>query len=370
MPATKLLFYTHGLVDGGAERLWSCLATALSRRGYDVSFAVDYDAKENAANLDAAIPLTILGREHGRAVRNLSKLLKSEQPDLVLSAVGGSNIKMMTAMALSGVKAQSILTYHGSVEPGSGWLAYVSFKSLPLLSRSASRVVAVSEGLGQHLIDVWRAKASQVNVILNPVYFPDAPLTTTAADLAKRDNIVLAVGRMSPEKDFITLIRAFAKVKTPDAKLIILGKGPDRDKLETEILQLGLQDRVAMPGYSVEPWQHYQNAKCLVSPSQSELFGNAIVEAMAFGLPVVATACVGPKEIIRTPAQGTIIRIGDSDAMARAIDQTLANPGDPAPRRARAHDFSFAARVPIYEKLIEDILAERTRVATKPMFAA
>jgi glycosyltransferase involved in cell wall biosynthesis len=369
MALPKLLFYTHALVDGGAERLWSCLATALKHRGYDVSFTVDYDAKENAANLDASIPLTILGRNHGRSVRNLSQLLRATEPDVVLSAVGGSNFKMMTALALSRVRARSIMTYHGSVEPHSGWMAYFSFKSLPIISRHASRIVAVSEGLGEHLVDQWRAKPSKVDVILNPVYFPDNAPVPSASELAARDNVVLAVGRMSPEKDFTTLIRAFAQVRTANARLIILGKGPEREKLETEVLQLGLQDRVAMPGYSVEPWSHYMAAKCLVSPSQSELFGNAIVEAMAFGLPVVATSCVGPREIIRAQTHGTLVPIGDSTAMARAIEVALENPGDPAPRRVRADEFSFAARVPIYETLIEDVLFGRTQMTAQPSLA-
>ncbi len=369
MPLPKLLFYTHALVDGGAERLWSCLATAFKHRGYEVLFAVDYDAKENAANLDSSIPLTVLGRNHAKSVAQLIKLLSSTRPDVVLSAVGGSNIKMMTALAASRSSAGSILTYHGSVEPGSGWMAYFSFKSLPVLSRRASRIVAVSEGLGQTLIQNWRAKASQVDVILNPVYFPDTAPVPSRSELAARDDVVLAVGRMSPEKDFTTLIRAFAKVRRQTAKLVILGKGPEREKLENEVLRLGLQDRVAMPGYSVEPWSYYAAAKCLVSPSQSELFGNAIVEAMAFGLPVVATACVGPKEIICSSAHGTIIPIGDSDAMARAIEATLDDPGDPVPRRARADEFSFAARVPIYETLILDILAEKAPILARTKLA-
>ena len=357
MALPKLLFYTHGLIDGGAERLWSCLATALKQRGYDVTFAVDFTASDNAANLDPSIPLTVLGRNHGLATLRLAKLLRAERPDVALSAVGGSNLKLMTALALARVATRSIITFHGSVEPSSGLLAYLSYRGLPLLSRRAGRTVAVSEGLGRELIGKWHADPARTSVILNPVYFPQSAPVPTRAALNARPDVILAAGRLSPEKDFTTLIRAFALVQRPGAKLIILGKGPDRARLSAEIGRLGLEDRVSMPGYSAEPWLHYQNAKCLVSSSTSELFGNTLVEAMAYGLPVVATACAGPSEIIRDPAHGQLVAIGDTAALASAMGRALDNPGDPEIRRQRADQFSFDARVPAYEALITDVLA-------------
>ncbi len=358
MPLPKLLFYTHGLVDGGAERLWSCLASAFKERGYDVSFAVDFEAQDNAHNLDPAIPVTVLGRNHALATQRLAKLLRSERPDVALSAVGGSNLKLMTALALARVATRPIITFHGSVEPSSGLLAYLSYLSLPLLSRRAGRTVAVSEGLGAELVSKWHADPARTSVILNPVYFPSTAPVPTPAVLAERPDVILAAGRLSPEKDFATLIRAFALLKRPGAKLVLLGKGPERARLEAEITRLGLQDTVSMPGYCAEPWLHYQRAKCLVSSSKSELFGNTLIEAMAYGLPVVATACAGPIEIIRSPSHGQLVPIGDAAALAAAIGSALDNPGDPAARRARADKFSLAARVPAYEALITDVLAD------------
>lgn len=358
MVLPKLLFYTHGLVDGGAERLWSCLASALKSRGYDVAFAVDFIADDNAANLDPSIPLTVLGRNHAVAVARLAKLLRTYQPAVALSAVGGSNLKLMAAITLARSDARSILTFHGSVEPSSGLLAYLSYRGLPYLSRRANRTIAVSEGLGRELVSKWRADRARTSVILNPVYFPKSARCPSRAGLAARPDIVLAAGRLSAEKDFITLIRAFALLNRAKAQLIILGKGQERSRLEAEVKRLGLQKQVFLPGYSAEPWSHYERAKCLVSSSASELFGNTIVEAMAYGLPVVATACVGPKEIITDLRQGRIVPIGDVPALAAAIGAVLDDPGDPQARRQRAEQFSFDARVPVYEALIADLLSD------------
>ena len=112
---------------------------------------------------------------------------------------------------------------------------------------------------------------------------------------------------------------------------------------------------MSLPGYSKEPWAAYANAKCLVSSSISEKFGNTIVEAMAHGLPIVATACCGPLEILKAGEYGEIVPVGDEAALAGAMARALRTPVDPARQRARADDFSFARRVPVYEALIEDV---------------
>lgn len=362
----KILFYTHGLVDGGAERLWACLATAFKERGYDVIFAQDFEADENRANLHPEIPLHTLGRNHFTATRNLAKLLRRHQPDVALSAVGASNLKLLLAAKLTRSTTQPIITFHGEMEWKTGWLSYLSYLGLPLLSRMAARTIAVSEGLVETLISKWKAYPDRMVCLLNPVFFPkDAPVPS-AGELAARDNIVLSVGRLVPEKDFITLLRAFAHMRHPDARLVILGKGPEQQRIEAEIRRLRLRDRVSMPGYAKEPWTIYASAKCFVSSSTSEPFGNVVVEAMAYGLPIVATACAGPHEILKHGQHGRIVGIGNHVQLARAIRSTLDAPGDPAERRARAEDFSFETRVPEYEAVIRDVLEDAAASAAQP----
>ena len=355
----KLMFYTHGLVDGGGERLWACLATAFHKRGYPVIFAQDFEASDNRHNLDPAIPLYTLGRNHLKATQRLAEVLAAERPAVALAGVGGSNTKLMAAIHFSKAPTQAILTYHGFTEWRTGMLSFATYAALPRLSRHAARTVAVSAGLREQLVYRWGAQPAKTVCIHNPVFYPDAAKVPTTEELAARDDIVLAVGRFVAEKDFVTLVRAFARLEHRNAKLVILGKGPQQAMLEAEIAKLGLQDRVSLPGYSREPWTHYANAKVFVSSSSSEPFGNVVVEAMAYGLPVVATACDGPQEILTPGIHGRIVSIGDHVQLAHAIDDTLDAPGDPAMRRARAGDFSFAVRVPAYEQLISEVLAEQ-----------
>lgn len=352
----KILFYTHGLVDGGGERLWSCLATAFKSRGQNVIFAQDFEADDNRANLDASIPLVTLGRNHFTSIRQLADLLRREQPDIALSAIGGSNLKLMIAKWLSGSKVRTIITYHGFREWRSGILSFLTYLMLPVLSASADCTVAVSDGLRERLIKKWGAKPEKTVTILNPVFFPQNAPVPSEAELRARSEVILAVGRLVHEKDFITLLRAFARLERPYARLVILGKGPEEQKIRKEIARLGIAGRVIMPGYSKEPWLYYTQAKCFALSSCSEPFGNVIVEAMAYGLPVVATACSGPQEILKHGEYGRIVAIGSDLQLAHALTSTLDNPGDPVERRMRADEFSFEVRVPAYERLIAEIL--------------
>lgn len=358
MPLPKILFYTHGLVDGGAERLWACLATAFKQRGYDVVFVVDFAATENRSNLDPAIPLHTLGKGHFQATRRLARILSDERPEVTLSAVGGSNTKILAAIALSGVETRPIISYHGYEEWKSGLLSLATYLALPMLSAASARTVAVSDGLRDALLTTWRASNQKTVAIHNPVFFPETTRVPTASELRGREEIILAVGRFVSQKDYPTMIRAFARLKRPNARLVILGKGPGQPNVARQVASLGLADRVSMPGYLSDPWSAYETAKCFVLSSRSEPFGNVVVEALAHGLPVVATACSGPLEILQHGRHGKIVPVGDDLQLADAMNATLNDTGDPEKRRMRADEFSFRVRVPTYEALVEAVLAE------------
>ncbi|QLP97516.1 MAG: glycosyltransferase [Rhodoblastus sp.] len=142
------------------------------------------------------------------------------------------------------------------------------------------------------------------------------------------------------------------------ARLTLLGEGADRERIEAEVARLHLGDRVVLTGYQSEPWRFYETARCFVSSADSEAFGLVVAEALAFGLPVVSTRTEGPSEILENGRHGVMVPIGDEDALALAIDRVLADPGDPAPRQARAADFSVAAAVAAYAALFDEIERE------------
>jgi len=358
MPKRRLLFYTHALAGGGGERVWALVASGLSRRGHDVGFAVDYSANDNEHLIAPELRRFVLGRNHISATRALAGLLARERPDMAFSAIGASNAKLLAAKALSGWRGAAILSVHGRFDAEPRFLGRLSYAATALTSRLGARTIAVSDDLRRYLVERLYADRGRVVTIHNGIVLPPAPSLPDAAMLLARDNVVLGVGRLVAGKDFASLIDAFARSKRAQ-RLILLGEGPERSRLEEQIARKGLSSRVELRGYLVEPWPVFSQAKMLALSSRSEAFGNVLVEALAHGLPVAATRCGGAQEILDDGQFGRLVAIGDCAAMARAIDETLADPGDPARHRARAETFSLDRALDRFEALIESVLSER-----------
>ena len=350
-----LLFYTHALAGGGAERVWARLASGFAARGYRVTFAVDFEAQEALPLLSKDVTLEVLPRGHRAATLALSRLIAARKPAASLSAISVSNLKHGLAAALARRRDRAILSYHGFFDSEPQRLSRIGYRLTPLLSRSTAATVAVSRALRDDLVMRFRAPAAKTITIFNPAApepFP-APLDATA--LASRAPLVVALGRLVPDKDFITLLRAFARLDNPDARLVILGEGPERARLEGEIEALGLAGRVAMPGFAANPGDTLANARVFALTSRREAFSLVCVEALAHGLPVVATDCGGPPEILDAPALGAIAPVGDVEAIAGALRAYLIEPGDSAPRLQRALDFTLHAALDAYDRLIQSI---------------
>ena len=353
----KILFYTHALTGGGAERVWALLASGFAARGHDVTFAVDFESDENADYLDSSVRLVVLGGNHLQSALRLTRLIRAQKPDFTLSAIGVSNIKHAVASLLCGTRKRAIQSYHGYYESEPQLLSRLGYLLTPLLTRFFARSIAVSEGLHDYLLTRWRASARRTLRIYNPVRAGKPGLAPTAAELAARAPLVLAVGRLVAYKNFLGLVRAFAQVARPDARLLILGEGPEHAAIDAEIARLGLGARVRLGGYLSQPWPHYAKARCLALSSDSESFGLVIVEALAHGLPVVSTDSHGPREILDNGRHGALVAHRDEAALARALEAALDHPGDPEPRIARADVFSVDVGLDAYQVVFDALLA-------------
>ena len=357
-PLRKLLLYTHGMTGGGAERVWALLASGLAGRGHEVIMAVDFEAGENRGLVAPGVRLVTLGGNHLFSQWRLIKLIRDENPEVTLSALGVSNLKhFIAALALRRWK-RAVITLHGYLHSEPRLLSRLGNLMTPFSSRVLAASVAVSRGLRNAVVRKWRASPKRTEFIYNPVVVEHGNAGLTIADLKARPPLFLSVGRFVDYKDFPVLISAFASLANRQARLVILGDGPERQKLQGMVERLGLSGRVSMPGYIKEPWSFYDKARCFVLPSRSESFGNVVIEAMAHGLPVVSTRCHGPVELLENGRFGELVPIGDSMALAAAMTRALADPGDPAPRIARAREFSTEIALDAYEGLIERVIAQ------------
>jgi len=353
----SLLFYTHALASGGAERVFARIASGFAARGDRVTFVVDFAAQDTLPFLSQAVTLRILPKGHAAATIALAKMIGADKPHASLSAISVSNLKHAAAAVLAGRRRRAILTYHGFFESEPERLSRIGYYLTPLLTRTAGATVAVSRSLHADLIKRFLAPPDRLRMIYNPGAPDPFPVAVDAAGLAARAPVVVALGRLVADKDFLTLLRAFAQLQCADARLAILGEGPDRDRLESEARALGINARLSMPGFRGDIGGALGGARCLAISSRRESFSLACVEALAYGLPVAATDCGGPAEILDAAEFGGIAPVGDPAALARAIDACLAAPGDPAPRQKRAAEFSLDRALDRYDALIESVIS-------------
>jgi len=191
--------------------------------------------------------------------------------------------------------------------------------------------VAVSNDVKSDLMMLSGLSENQISVIHNPVLNDDfsRKVNENVDHQWFRDNIpvILGVGRLTPQKDFGTLIRAFALVRSEvPARLVILGEGDERKNLEALVADLGLQDSVELLGYVPNPYPYMAAATVFVLSSIFEGFGNVIVEALAAGTPVVSTDCEGgPKDILDYGKYGRLVPVGNPSQLAEAIIGVIKN---------------------------------------------
>jgi glycosyltransferase involved in cell wall biosynthesis len=287
--------------------------------------------------------VTVLSlRENGRRaplfteVIRLARLIDELKPRTVLSMLTGPNIIAVLARSLARYKPRLVLSEH-TMLPDDLRRAGVTRRLLtnmlvPLTYPHADAIVTVSHALAQSLKKTYRLPAGLLHPILNPI-----PVTKVRGQarsaighpwLSQNIPILAAVGRLSVEKGFDVLLEALAKVRTSRrVRLWLIGDGPERRRLGAEAVRLGIAGDVQFLGFQRNPYAYIARAALLVHPARWEGFGNAIAEALALGIPVVATSCPGgPTEILRNGRDGVLVPPDDSSSLARAIERLVSSP--------------------------------------------
>jgi glycosyltransferase involved in cell wall biosynthesis len=203
---------------------------------------------------------------------------------------------------------------------------FIERRLLALVYPWAYRIITVSEDAKRDLVDFTRLPAESIQTIYNPVISQemlDRANSTPSHEYygAGQPPVILGVGRLTAQKDFGTLIRAFDAVrKETPASLLILGEGEDRAELESIVHSLRLGDMVSLPGYVINPFSYMKNASLFVLSSRWEGLPNALIQALACGCPAVSTNCpTGPMEILQGGKYGHLVPVGDVSALAQAI---------------------------------------------------
>jgi glycosyltransferase involved in cell wall biosynthesis len=350
----------HG---GGAERQLVNLAARFQDLGLRVDLVAAKAEGAYRSHVQAGVRLVDLkARRTLSAIQGLARYLRRENPEALLSVLGHANLAALWAKRLAGVSTRVVVCEPGMVSHAVRSAPNRREWLIPVFERLffpwADEIVAVSRSAADDLSRAVRLPRRRIRVIYNPVVSSElieqakAPLDH-AWFRPGSPPVVLGVGRLTPAKDFATLIRAFAIVhQERAARLLILGEGELRAGLEALVAELDLCEEVSLPGFANNPYAVMARAGVFVLSSAWEGFGTALVEAMACGLPVVSTDCGGPSEILEGGRMGRLVPVGDPEALAGAILATLTEPSDVGLLRARAQDFSLERIADQYLELL------------------
>ena len=333
---TRLALFVPSMRGGGAERVTLTLAQEIVKRGYAVDLLLAQAEGPHLAEVPKAVRLIDLNatRMMG-SLPTLIRYLRRERPQAMLSMMVHTNIVALWARWLARVSTRLVVSERVTVS----WrLQHATIKRNWLWPRLIKRfypwadsIVAPSKGVADELVQLTGIAREHVQVIYNPVVRPElqkriqAPLDHPWFE-AGQPPVVLAVGRLTPQKDFPTLIRAFAKVRqTRPARLLILGEGEERSALEALIQKVNLTDEVQLPGFAENPYAYMSRASLFVLSSRWEGLPGVLIEALYSGTRLIATDCPsGPQEILKGGEYGQLVPIGDVAVLAEAMEMALA----------------------------------------------
>jgi glycosyltransferase involved in cell wall biosynthesis len=308
----------------GGERWFLWAAEAAAKRGHDVVLVASGDSELAERASSAGVSVETAGRMPGRLLR---KLFGRQDTDAVLCNSGGEARSCVRARG--GSDRPKVILRRGLCKPlGSGPVKTSFYRRMDGVFCNSRRTADLLRESHPWL------QGREMAVLYNPVP-PLAPPDPGGTDrlrselsISPGDFVVLSVGRLDPDKGHVFLVRAFAGLREsfPNARLVIAGEGPERAALEGE---MSGSDRAALAGFVDDPAALYAIADVMVMPSLPgyESFSNAALEAMSFGLPLIATTCGGFPELVTDGENGILVEPGDADGIEAGLKK-LAGDGD------------------------------------------
>ncbi len=349
----KIAVFVSFSGQGGVERMMVNLCEGLAGLGCRVDLLAVKTPPEALRALPPEINVIPLGAKHTlSSILPLVRYLKRERPDALLAAKDRANKVAILARRISRVSCRVVVrmgtTVTAALHGKSGVRQRLWYLPMRMLYPLADEIVAVSDGVRKDLAAITGLPPGRIRVLPNPVISPrimDLAREPVDHPWFREDDIpvILAVGRLTRQKDFPTLIKAFAKLPADrPCRLVILGEGRDRESLLSLADALGVGERVDLPGFAGNPWAYMARTSLFVLSSAWEGSPNVLTEAMALGAPVAAADCPsGPREILKGGYYGKLTPVGDVEALAEAMRATLADPPERSFIKGAVRDYTI-----------------------------
>ena len=284
-------------------------------------------------------------------VRDLARYLAETRPAALLAAKTPTNLLALGARRLADGPTRVVVSERTQLSQSIARSRKWRWRHIaPLVAQTypwADGIAAVSDGVADDLAATTGLPRAAITTVYNPVVTPELPVRAAAppphpwlADAGPP--VILGAGRLAPQKRFTLLLEAFARLRADRAaRLVVLGEGPERGRLEALARTLGIAGDVALPGFVANPYAGFARASLFVLSSDYEGLPGVLVQALACGCPVVSTDCPsGPGEILEGGRWGELVPVGDAAALAAAMARTLDAPLPAETLRRRGGEFS------------------------------
>lgn len=360
--ALRLTVFLPSLAGGGAERSIGTVANGLAERGVEVDLVLARADGPFLGEVSSRVRVVDLGCPSVMAaIPGLVRHLRGTRPNALLAAMSHANVAAALAHRLARSAARLVLSERvhlaSMLDEHRSLRMRLTWQLMRLTYPLADRIVAVSDGVANDLARHFGGR-ERIETIYNPVVQPRLVELAAQAPshrwLQQREApVVLAAGRLIPQKDFATLIEAFALLRRQrDAKLVILGEGELRGTLVALAERLGVGSDVDLPGFDPNPYSAMRRCDLFVLSSRYEGLPGVLIQAMACGARVVSTDCPsGPDEVLQGGRWGRLVPVADPGAMAAAMAATLDDP-QPPDVESRAAAFSAEAAVAAYAHVL------------------
>jgi glycosyltransferase involved in cell wall biosynthesis len=332
--SNKIAFFLPSLRGGGAERVVLNLVNGIAEKGIPVDLVLVRKEGQYLSQVpfNARI-IDLNARRVLTSIIGLAWYLRKEKPMSLLSVMDHCNIIAILANLISRANVKTVISIHNTfsevmTNKHDNLWGRIIIGLVRLLYRFSDNIIVVSKGAADDLQNIKGIIKKNIKIIYNPA------ITSSIYQLAheKEENLpndkrklVVAVGRLTQQKDFKTLIKAFKIVKNEyDARLMILGEGEERVELEKLVCELGMSGSVYLCGFKKNPYAIMAKASLFVLSSIYEGLPTVLIEAIALGVPIVSTDCKsGPKEILEIAGTGRLVKVGDISGLAEAMIKAI-----------------------------------------------
>jgi glycosyltransferase involved in cell wall biosynthesis len=364
-----LAFFIPDLSVGGAEQVTVSIVNGLVERGYDIDLLLSRNEGELRHRLSPRVNVIELSPSRtsvfGVAAHfpAIALYLKRHEPAALFPHLEHPSVVCLAVARVFDVETPIVPTHHSAFDVSTDRTPKdrIVHRLVSRLYPTADRLIAVSEGVADGIVERTPVERADISVLHNPI---DVASIARAGDepvdhewIEDDDlEVVLFVGRLAAQKDLGTWLRAFEAIhdQRPQTRGVIVGKGPRREELLASIERLGLEDVVSLPGFVDNPYRYMKRAAVFVLSSEYEGLPTVLIEALACGCQIVSTDCPsGPREILLGGEIGHLVPVGDHAALAESALKALSSPVPTAELQRRADDFSPESVFDDYERFLE-----------------